>query len=142
MKHKIMVLLLTMLLPLIFGFMGCTRPTEPEPLFSIGEIVKSKLDGRKGMIKSHYYYDEHKYTIRFSTKEQQQISNDSSLYPLISMKQYEIVKVDIDKEKAAQAQIVISISKKDSIISVLNTELADAAKYKAQVTSLITEVEK
>lgn len=125
----------------VFAYTGCTvvddeRIKISDHPFSLADIVESKLDGRRGMIVAYYYY-EYKYTVRFSADKE-----GNSPYPTADMYKYEIKKVDIAKEKAAQVQIATAIATKDSIIMELNVKLADAAKYKAQITSLITEVEK
>ena len=118
----------------VFAFIGChadysPRTTITDHPFSIGDIVESILDGRRGMIVSHYFY-EYTYIVRFSTES-------NSPYPKVEMRKYEIKKVDVAKEQ----QIATSIAKKDSVILELRTKLANADKFKVQVTSLISEVE-
>lgn len=111
---------------IFFAFLGCTeREKITDHKFALGEIVKVKLDGTKGIVTGRYNYS-YRYQVKVPS---------ANGYSTVDMRDYELEKVAATKDSAFVE------ADKDSVISVLRNELSDAKQFKSQVHSLVEDVE-
>lgn len=120
----------------MIGVMGCRPDNKGEPIimkYSVGEVVKFKVDGRRAVVIRMTDYDM-EYKVSFA---QESMRNP---YKKKWVKEIELESVLSDTNEDS-IFFLSQLTKRDSVISELINKLVEADEFKARVEVLIGEID-